>query len=135
MGYKFPRVGTYALKVKRSSAGLGLFADEPIRRGDFVVEYWGEVIPDDVADDRNSKYLFRVEGGKTIDGGTRKNLARYINHSCKPNCEPEMDGKRIFVYAKRNIKEGEELTYNYGKEYWKDYIEPYGCRCSACMGG
>jgi len=120
--------------VKRSSAGLGLFAAEPIKRDEFVVEYTGEVITTDEADERQGKYLFDINSKWVIDGSPRTNLARYINHSCKPNCEPEVDErkKRVYIYAIKNIKPGEELTYDYGKDYFEGFIKPHGCRCDAC---
>ena len=129
MAYKRPRRSKYKLRVKRSSAGLGLFAGESIKRGDFVIEYFGPMLTDDEADAKGGKYLFTIGKNKTINGTSRENIARYINHSCKPNCEVEIDGERLFVYAKRAIKEGEELNYNYGEEYFDEFIKPHGCRC------
>lgn len=118
------------LVVRRGLSGLGLFATLPIRKGAFVIEYWGEVISEEESDRRGGKYLFTVENGKVIDGTTRKNTARYINHSCRPNCEAEMDGTRLYVTTKRAILPEEELTYHYGKEYWLDHCNP--CRCNHC---
>lgn len=132
MGYRYPRKSKYTLKIRRSSAGLGLYTEEQIRKDAFVVEYFGPLLLNEKADDRGGRYLFRVDKTLTVDGSSRNNLARYINHSCKPNCEAEIDGKRIFIYAKRDIEPGEELTYHYGKEYFKDVIKPKGCRCSYC---
>lgn len=119
----------HSLRVGRSSAGLGLFAEDHIKKDDFVIEYWGPMLSDEAADEKGGAYLFEIDKDHTIDGTTRKNTARYINHSCKPNCEPEIDGKRVFIYAIRNIKPGEELTYHYGKQYFEDYLKPRGCRC------
>jgi uncharacterized protein len=133
MGYKYPRIGKHTLTVKRGLSGFGVFADdETIRRRDFLIEYYGPIVTNDQADKVGGKYLFRLEGGKTILGNHKENVARFLNHSCKPNCFAEMDGTRIFIYAKRRIEKGEELTYNYGKAYWEDFIKPYGCRCAAC---
>ncbi|MFZ1987635.1 MAG: SET domain-containing protein-lysine N-methyltransferase [Minisyncoccia bacterium] len=132
MGYTFPRVSKHSPLVKRGISGLGLFAKGPIKRGDFVIEYWGRVVTDEEADKKGGKYLFKVERGKTIDGTTRKNVARYINHSCKPNCKAEMDGTRVFISARRAIQPGEEITYDYGKEYWEDHIGPKRCGCVSC---
>lgn len=129
MPYKYPRKQKYDVSVKRARAGLGLFAETPIKRGDFIIEYYGPVMNEDEADTKGGKYQFGVDDKWTIDGSSRKNMARYINHSCRPNCEPEIEGKRVFIHALRAIKPGEELTYNYGKEYFNDYIKPYGCRC------
>ena len=120
--------------VKKSSAGLGLFAGRDYKKGEVVIEYVGEVITDAEAQRRGGKYLFELNDDWTIDGKGRNNTARYINHSCAPNCRPELtdDEKQVFIYTKRNIKAGEEFTYNYGKYYFDMEIKPHGCRCAAC---
>ncbi len=121
-------------KIKRSRAGLGLFANNFYQKGDLVIEYLGEVISDKEAEKRGGKYLFELNDNWTIDGKRRTNLARYINHSCSPNCYPELneDETRVYIYAKRNISPEEELTYNYGKDYFKQVIQPLGCKCEKC---
>jgi uncharacterized protein len=119
--------------VKRGSAGFGLFSKASFQRGDFIIEYAGPIVSNKQADERGGKYLFEISSRRTIDGSARSNLARYINHSCRPNCEAEIDGSRVMIYAKRNIAAGEEFTYHYGKEYFKDLIKPFGCRCSMCF--
>lgn len=121
-------------RVGRSSAGLGLFATAPYKKGELVIEYTGEVITDEEAQRRGGKYLFELNDNWTIDGKGRENIARYLNHSCKPNCEAELteNEKQVFIHAKRNIKLGEELTYHYGKDYFKQIIRPMGCRCEKC---
>ena len=78
-------------------------------------------------------YLFEINKNLTIDGTDRKNVARYINHACKPNCEIDTPKGRIFVSAVKNIKKGEELNYDYGEEYFDEFIKPNGCRCSSCV--
>lgn len=120
------------LKVKRSKAGLGLFTEEPIERDGYIIEYVGEMITSDEADRRGGKYLFDISSRRTIDGTPRYNTARYINHSCRPNCEVEIRNGRVFIFAKRKIKAGEELSYDYGDEYVDAYIKPHGCRCEKC---
>lgn len=132
MAYPKPRPHPYVLKVKRGTSGLGLFAEEKIPKGVFVTEYWGELLTDKQADERYGKYLFQMDNGKTIDGATRKNVARYINHACKPNCEVNFYGNRIYIESLRVIKPGEELTYDYDTEYFNEYIKPHGCRCGSC---
>jgi hypothetical protein len=132
MSKKFKPVG-YKLLVKRSSAGLGLFAGEPIKKDTCIIEYVGRVITEKEEYSSRSKYLFEVNSKKTIDGQARTNTARYINHSCRPNCEPEIKGGRVFIMSKKNIKEGEELCYDYGKEYVDEHIKPLGCRCAKCL--
>lgn len=118
------------LKVKRSTAGLGLFADATIRPGERI-EYIGKRLSKEAADKKGGKYLFEVNKGVTIDGTTRKNLARYINHSCKANCEARVYQSRVFIVAVKTIKPGEELSYDYGEEYFNEHIKPFGCRCPA----
>lgn len=117
--------------VKRASAGLGLFATRPYKKGERVIEYVGRTLSDREAETSSSLYLFAINNKKTIDGKPATNPAGYINHSCKPNCEPYIYAERVFIRARRNIKPGEEFTYDYGEEYFKEHIKPYGCRCPA----
>ena len=123
----------YSLKVKRSSAGLGLFAEEDIPKGKCLIEYVGRVISKEEELTSSSQYLFEVNKNKTIDGTARTNTARYINHSHRPNCEVEIHKARVFVFSKRNIKAGEELSYDYGKEFVDVHIKPKGCKCVKCL--
>jgi SET domain-containing protein len=118
--------------VKRSSVGLGLYAMQPIARGELVVEYTGRLLPSDEAYRKGGKYLFEVNSRWIVDGSGRENISRYINHSCRPNCEPRTRRMRILIYALRAIRPGEELTYDYGKEYFDELIRPKGCRCDHC---
>lgn len=124
--------GTYNLKIKRSRTGLGLFALDAIEKGKCVIEYIGREISGEEKYTSKSRYLFEIDRKKTIDGGARSNKARYINHSCRPNCEIEIWGKRIYVMTKRKIKAGEELAYDYDTEYFDDFIKPKGCKCQKC---
>jgi hypothetical protein len=124
--------GGYALKVRRSSAGLGLYALERIPKGSCIIEYVGRRLSEKEYAHVNNLYLFEVSKDLFIDGSPRTNTARYINHSCKPNCEVEIYKGRVFIMAKRTIKAGEELAYDYGEEYFGTHIKPYGCRCAAC---
>jgi len=120
--------------VKRSRSGLGLFAARGFARGDTIIEYTGVLLPNEEADRRGGRYLFRVNSRWTIDGRGRENLSRYINHSCRPNCIAYTRGKRVIIYSRRRIAPGEELCYHYGKEYFDAYIKPTGCLCAACTG-
>lgn len=122
--------------VKRGTHGLGLFTTVAIKKGDLITEYTGEKITTNVANERGGQYLFELNDKFVVDGRDRKNQSRYINHSCRPNSYPEIDEaeKHIYIYAKRTIKLGEELTYNYGKEFWNTHIKPKGCRCEKCLG-
>lgn len=117
--------------VKRSRSGLGLFTNVLIKKGQFIIEYFGPILTIAEADRKGGKYLFDISSRRTVDGSARRNIARYINHSCKPNCEVDIVRGRIFVFAKKNIKPGEELAYDYGSEYYDEFIKPYGCRCQA----
>ena len=123
------------VKVKRGAHGLGLFATGVIKKGEVVAEYWGPIITDAEVQKSRGKYFFELENDLAINGSPRSNVARYINHSCTPNCEPieDVKNKRVFIKARRNIKEGEEFGYDYGREYWDTYITPFGCRCG-CGG-
>ncbi len=124
--------GNFDLKIKRSVAGLGLFAESPIPKGACIIEYTGKLLSKKEEEASNSLYLFDAGGGVTIDGAPRWNTARYINHSCRPNCEIDIYKHRVYVIAKRNIKAGEELAYDYDTDYFDSYIKPKGCRCIKC---
>ncbi len=121
--------------VKRSSAGLGLFANRDYKKGELVIEYTGEKITDEEAQRRGGKYLFELNDEWTLDGKGREHTARYINHSCAPNCRPELtdDETQVFIYTKRTIKAGEEFTYNYGKYYFDMIMGKDGCLCESCV--
>lgn len=121
------------VRIGKSYAGMGLFADQDIQPGQRIIEYTGERIPTTEANERGGKYLFEINSKITIDGKDRKNLARYINHQCKPNCEANLEKGRVFIYSWKKIKKGEELTYDYGKEYFDEIIKPHGCLCATCQ--
>ncbi len=122
----------FAVRRSRPGLGQGLFATADIRHGDFILEYTGRRIQTSVADTLKTRYLFEVDGTWTIDGSSRSNTARYINHSCVPNCEGEIRDGAILIYASRDIKRGEELTLDYGQEYFDEFIKPVGCKCDHC---
>lgn len=124
-----PRKTAFTVVPRKSAAGLGIFTNIAIPKRRFIIEYWGDVVTEDQANRIGGKYLFELGNGKTINGTTRKNLARYINHSCRPNCEVEVKGNKVFVYSKRAIKPGEELCYDYGREYFNFFIGKH-CRCA-----
>lgn len=123
----------YRVKRANKGSGLGLFAERDFKKDEFIIEYTGELIPTKVADERNSKYLFTLNSRWVVDGASRKNFGRYLNHSCRPNCEAEISGRKIIIRAKKKIKTGEELVYDYGKEYFDEYIKPKGCKCQKCV--
>ena len=118
--------------VRRTRTGLGLFAKKPIPRGRRIIEYTGPRISNKEVESRLGKYFFGVNKKWSIDGSPRTNTARYINHSCKPNAEPIISGGRIWIWSRKSIKPGEEITYDYGKEYFEGLIEPIGCKCKKC---
>ncbi len=120
-------------RVGRSETGLGLFATDVIERGTFIIEYVGPRISnEEVHRRRSTRYLFEVNSRWTIDGSPRWNIARYINHSCRPNAEAVVSRGRIRIKAIKRIKPGDEITYNYGRNYFEAFIKPVGCRCLCC---
>lgn len=121
-------------RVGRSRAGLGLFATEPIKKGSFIIEYFGPKLSNKEAEELSTKYLFELNSRWTIDGSPRENIARYINHGCKPNAEANIVRGRVKIRAIKTIQPGDEITYNYGKDYFNTFIKPMGCRCIACLG-
>ena len=118
--------------VRRTQTGLGLFATRIIPRGKRIIEYTGPRISNEEAESRRGKYFFGVNKKWSIDGSPRTNTARYINHSCKPNAEPIISSSRIWIWSRKKIKPGDEITYDYGKEYFEGVIKPKGCRCEKC---
>jgi hypothetical protein len=81
-----------------------------------------------------NKYLFELNNRWTIDGSVRKNIARYINHACKPNAESDVKPRKrkVVIRAIKNIEPGDEINYDYGTDYFKAYLKPIGCKCDAC---
>jgi SET domain-containing protein len=125
--------GNRKFTVKRSSTGLGLFAVEAIAKGERIIEYMGPLISNEEVEKRKTgKYFFGVNTKWSIDGSSRSNTARYINHSCRPNAEALVSGRRVWIWARKKIKAGEEITFDYGKEYFDDHIKPVGCKCPKC---
>ena len=136
--------------VRRSRIqGKGVFAARDFREGERVLEYTGTLITDAEADAlcddesmrRHHTFLFAVDGGYVIDGARGGNEARFINHSCDPNCESVITKRRVFIHALRDIVEGEELLYDYwyvtDDTYTMDDLRRiYPCRCRApsCRG-
>ena len=135
--------------VRRSRIhGTGVYAARRIRKGTRIVEYLGERITHGQADERYAEkgqddghtFLFVVDDEVVIDAGVDGNDARFINHSCDPNCDTVIEGGRVFIEAKRTIQPGEELGYEYGLT-WESTDDPeeltnYACRCGAasCRG-
>lgn len=123
--------GTYDLVVKKAAAGRGLFSNSHIKKGACVTEYTGRPLEEDEKFTSRSKFLFDLDNGVTIDGAVKSNLARYINHSCDPNCEATVHRGRVWIHAIKPIQPGEELSYDYGETYFAAFIGG-NCRCSDC---
>src|SRR5262249_50948399 len=123
-------------RIGRSRTGLGLFATKPIKKGTKIVRYFGPLLDSRKKKDDaiENKYLFELNNRWTIDGSVRENVARYINHACKPNAESDVRPRkrRVFIRAIKNIEPGEEISYDYGTDYFKAYLKPIGCKCAAC---
>jgi len=122
-------------RLGRSLTGLGLFATKPIKKRARIAEYKGPLLDlkaAEKAENSGNRYLFEVNSRWTIDGKSRRNIARYFNHSCNPNSDSTIRGKRVFIYTTRAIKPGEELTYNYGIDYLKNVIGKSNCKCVRC---
>lgn len=137
------------MRIRRSRVhGRGAFAVRRIRKGTRIIEYLGDRVSHREADlrydhktvDDNHTFLFIVDRGVVIDGGANGNDARFINHSCDPNCESVIEDRRVFIEAIRTIQPGEELTYDYqigrDKEDPPNIDEIFACRCGAasCRG-
>jgi hypothetical protein len=120
-------------RIARSSTGLGLFATDVIEKGTFIIEYVGpKITSEEVERRRNTRYLFEINSRWTVDGSPRWNTARYINHGCRPNAQATVSRGKIRIKAIKRIKPGEEITYNYGKNYFETFIRPMGCKCRSC---
>jgi len=132
------------IKVKHSDIhGNGVFAARKIPEGTRIIEYTGTRISSKEADKRagldpdnpHHTFFFSLESGKIIDGGDGGGDARWINHSCAPNCEAQEEGKKVFIHAIQDIKRGEELSYDYGlvidDKITKSLKKDYECRCGA----
>ncbi len=123
-------------RIGRSRTGLGLFATKPIKKGDEIIEYFGPLLDsrNEKHDEIENKYLFELNGRWTIDGSVRRNIARYINHACRPNAESDVQprNRKVFIRAIKNIQPGEEINYDYGTEYFKEFLKPIGCKCDSC---
>ena len=128
--------------------GKGVFALQDLAEGETLIEYVGEVISWEEAQDRhphdpkdpNHTFYFHVNEDKVIDALHGGNSSRWIHHSCDPNCEADEENDRIFIKALRNIQAGEELNYDYGliidEPYTKKLLAEYPCWCGAknCRG-
>jgi SET domain-containing protein len=124
--------GNLQYAVRRTKSGLGLFTTEPIQKDKRIIEYIGPILTNEESDKKGGKYLLRIDDNYFIDGSPRSNIARYVNHSCRPNAKAYTSGVRVWIWSERAIKASEEITMNYGKEYFDEHIKPTGCRCKKC---
>ena len=126
-----------SFRIGRSATGLGLFATKTIKRAAYIATYRGRRISTEEAarrERRGAKYMFELTPQWVIDGSPRWNVARYMNHSCRPNAKPAVRRWRIVFVALRAIQPGEEITYDYGREYFDYFFKNGGCRCTSCRG-
>ena len=136
-------------KKKSSLHGSGLFANCDIKKGEQVIQYIGDKVTKKEGDKRADKqikkaqknkkngmvYVFELNKKYDIDGGVARNYARFINHSCDPNCEVEITNNEIWISSIKKIKQYTELTYNYGYPFDSDF-EEHICKCGSkkCVG-
>ena len=129
-------------KIKKSKIdNRGLYATTNIKKNTKIIEYKGKIITvretetNPKFDNDKAIYLFNLNKKYDLDGDFKYNTARLINHSCDPNCEVDGVGLKLWIYAVKDIKKNEELTYDYGFSFDKDYKD-FPCRCGAkkCVG-
>jgi uncharacterized protein len=152
-GHSQPAVakpGGRRIQVRRSGVhGKGVFALQPLAKGETVIEYTGEIItwpealerhPHNPDDPHHTFYFSLDDGSHVIDALYGGNASRWINHACKPNCEADEEEGRVFIKTLRKIEPGEELFYDYGLvidgKQTKKLKKQYACRCGAkkCRG-
>lgn len=123
--------------VFQSRTGLGLKALRKFKIEEEIIEYVGRHMSNEQLSGDANRYLFQLDEKNYIDGSDTSNLARYINHSCKPNAQAFLssDEKRITIEAIKPIKRGDEIVIDYGQEYFDAYIAPIGCLCAKCSPG
>ena len=129
-------------KIKKSNIdNKGLYAAKNIKSGKVIINYKGKIITnrkseeDPKFDNSKAIYLFNLNKKYDLDGDFKYNTARLINHSCNPNCEVSGTGLKLWIYAIRDIKKDEELSYDYGFSFDKDFKD-YPCNCGSkkCVG-
>ena len=129
-------------KIKKSNIdNKGLIAAKKIKKGSKIIEYKGKLISKKESDDNpkfdNTKriYIFEINKRYDLDGDFKFNTARLINHSCNPNCEVIGEGLKLWIQSIKDIKKGEELSYDYGFSFDQDF-KNYPCKCNSsnCCG-
>jgi hypothetical protein len=126
------KTGNSHLTVRRTVTGLGLYTLKDIPAGRRIVEYVGPIVTAEEVARRRGRYFFEISEKLAIDGSPRSNIARYINHSCRPNAEAFVARRRVWVWSRKSIKAGQQITIDYGEAYFNDYIKPKGCKCEKC---
>ena len=138
-------------KIKKSKVhGTGIFATQDISKNTNIIEYIGEKISRSEGDKRSEKrikkylnskstgsvYIFELNKKYDIDGSPKYNKARYINHSCNPNCEVEIENNEIWIKSIKKIKKFDELSYDYGYEFDEEDYKDHICKCGSnnCIG-
>ena len=138
-------------KVKKSKVhGTGVFATSDIPKNKKIIEYIGDKVTKSEGDRRSAErikkylnkknegsvYIFELNKKYDIDGSPKYNKARYINHSCSPNCEVDIINNQIWIISIKKIKKGEELNYDYGYPFDKDDYKDHKCKCGSknCIG-
>ena len=137
------------IQVRKSGVhGKGVYAIKPLKKGELIIEYTGEVITWDEAlerhphdpSDPNHTFYFHIDELHVIDAKFGGNASRWINHACEPNCEADDDGQRVFIKALKDIAPGTELFYDYGlvidERYTPALKKKFECRCGSpkCRG-
>jgi SET domain-containing protein len=119
----------------------GVFAGKTIPKGTYIIEYTGEIITSEEADKRDTEnekkgltYIFILDEDRCIDGAIHGNDAKYINHSCSPNCDCEIEGGKVWIVANKDIEKGEELVYDYEFPHDDDVKDACLCRSHNCRG-
>jgi len=133
-------------KLKKSSIhGIGVIAKKDIKKNKKIIQYIGEKISKKEGDRRSTErikkylgkknegsvYIFELNKRYDIDGSLSYNKARFINHSCNPNCEVDIINNEIWVISIKNIKIGEELNYDYGYPFDKEDYKDHICKCGS----
>tara|TARA_A100001011_G_C14298909_1_gene839816 strand:- start:1203 stop:1727 length:525 start_codon:yes stop_codon:yes gene_type:complete len=138
-------------KVKKSRVhGTGVFANIDIKKGEKIIQYIGEKVSKTEGDKRSAErirkylnkknegsvYIFELNKRYDIDGSPLYNKARYINHSCEPNCEVDIINNEIWIVSIKNIKKNTELNYDYGYAFDDEDFTDHICKCgsSKCIG-